>query len=680
MCEKQSLPLMAQNTFFQELKRRNVFKVASIYAVTAWLIIQIVATTFPMFEFPTWSQRLIVVLILIGFPIALILAWAQESVADKKEALGEDQTAKKPVLIPWIVGLIGVAALIVSLTRPSGAKQLSVLLPEIRDERTAVIPFKNRTGNVDLDMMGSLCSDLITNGLTEVGIKTCSPRTVQQHDHLVGIPRNNIEGKTSFSEATGARYLIEGYFLQEEDTLTFKSHLTDGWNGDLVRNFPDIRGHILKKEALAKRLTRRIMGYWVSEDLIERGKFKPPLYEAYKEYQKAYMTSAWYVPGQGLKAYALDTTFYTALLDEMFFQADGHRPLYDSIFQLLAPQYGEMTDFEQSMFDANVAIYKRDYRTYKRLREKQFEQFPKDFMINATYSFHLMARENQPAKAWEVVNAIDWENISTQFESQVANRMMFICWFGLGAGYYEEVVDLADTYLRNANSRWLRGNYFQIKAPALLRNGQIEPIYRLLEEIKQSEKLRAWELPELDVVGFCYMVAKELLLMKKEQEANKFLKIALDWAYEKPDRMTTMYDSLDLATIYLLLDQPDKALQLNKNFIRADVGGTIPRSHYLSTIGITYALLKQREKAEEIIASIVEKPSENKIELYYAARTYAVMNEKEKAMELLLQWQKEWGQTYHSIIWFQNDYFMQNLFNYQPFEELVQIRDKAISD
>jgi hypothetical protein len=79
LCEKQNLPLMAQNTFFQELKRRNVFKVASIYAVTAWLIIQVAAVAFPAFEFPIWTQRLVIILAIIGFPIALILAWAQES-------------------------------------------------------------------------------------------------------------------------------------------------------------------------------------------------------------------------------------------------------------------------------------------------------------------------------------------------------------------------------------------------------------------------------------------------------------------------------------------------------------------------------------------------------------------------------------------------------------------------
>ena len=64
--------------FFSELKRRNVYKVAVAYAVVAWLLIQVATQVFPFFEIPNWTVRLVVLLIVIGFPIALIIAWAFE--------------------------------------------------------------------------------------------------------------------------------------------------------------------------------------------------------------------------------------------------------------------------------------------------------------------------------------------------------------------------------------------------------------------------------------------------------------------------------------------------------------------------------------------------------------------------------------------------------------------------
>src|SRR5260370_24500342 len=67
------------DNFFAELKRRNVYKVAVAYAVVGWLIAQIATQIFPFLEIPNWVVRLIIVLIAIGFPIALVIAWAFEA-------------------------------------------------------------------------------------------------------------------------------------------------------------------------------------------------------------------------------------------------------------------------------------------------------------------------------------------------------------------------------------------------------------------------------------------------------------------------------------------------------------------------------------------------------------------------------------------------------------------------
>jgi hypothetical protein len=65
-------------SFFAELRRRNVYKVAIAYGVVAWLLMQVASQIFPFFEIPNWAVRLVVLLLIIGFPVALILAWAFE--------------------------------------------------------------------------------------------------------------------------------------------------------------------------------------------------------------------------------------------------------------------------------------------------------------------------------------------------------------------------------------------------------------------------------------------------------------------------------------------------------------------------------------------------------------------------------------------------------------------------
>jgi len=64
--------------FFSELKRRNVYKVAIAYGVVGWLLIQVATQVFPFLDIPNWAIRLVILAIAIGFPVALIIAWAFE--------------------------------------------------------------------------------------------------------------------------------------------------------------------------------------------------------------------------------------------------------------------------------------------------------------------------------------------------------------------------------------------------------------------------------------------------------------------------------------------------------------------------------------------------------------------------------------------------------------------------
>src|SRR6266852_5089333 len=70
---------MNSGNFFAELKRRNVYKVAVAYAIVGWLLVQVATQVFPFLEIPNWVVRLVIALVMIGFPIALVIAWAFEA-------------------------------------------------------------------------------------------------------------------------------------------------------------------------------------------------------------------------------------------------------------------------------------------------------------------------------------------------------------------------------------------------------------------------------------------------------------------------------------------------------------------------------------------------------------------------------------------------------------------------
>src|SRR6516225_466559 len=97
--------------FFSELKRRNVYKVGVAYAVVAWLLMQIASQISPFFEIPNWVVRLVVLLLIIGFPIALIIAWAFELTPEGvKRTEAADAAGQRSHGGAWIyIVLIGIA-------------------------------------------------------------------------------------------------------------------------------------------------------------------------------------------------------------------------------------------------------------------------------------------------------------------------------------------------------------------------------------------------------------------------------------------------------------------------------------------------------------------------------------------------------------------------------------------
>ncbi len=92
-------------SFFAELKRRNVYKVAIAYSVVGWLLIQVATQVFPFFEIPNWVVRLVVLLILLGFPIALVIAWAFELTPEglkRTETADAEPQLRRRRKVAWI--------------------------------------------------------------------------------------------------------------------------------------------------------------------------------------------------------------------------------------------------------------------------------------------------------------------------------------------------------------------------------------------------------------------------------------------------------------------------------------------------------------------------------------------------------------------------------------------------
>ena len=142
---------MNLKNFFAELRRRNVYKVAIAYAVVAWLLMQVASQIFPFFDIPNWAVRLVVLLLIIGFPVALILAWAFEVTPEgiKRTEFADELPKKSARSHAWIYVVVVAGAISASLFffgRYTATSKQSALT-EAPAKSIAVLPFENLSGN-----------------------------------------------------------------------------------------------------------------------------------------------------------------------------------------------------------------------------------------------------------------------------------------------------------------------------------------------------------------------------------------------------------------------------------------------------------------------------------------------------------------------------------------------------
>ncbi len=175
---------MNPRKFFAELKRRNVYKVAIAYAVVAWLLMQIATQVFPFLEIPNWAIRLVIMLIVIGFPIALVIAWAFELTPEglKRTEFADELPKKSARSHVWLYVVMIAGAISMSLFflgRYTSSKQSEgVGLPE---KSIAVLPFDNLSRDPDNAYFTEGVQDEILTRLAKIAdLKVISRASTQR--------------------------------------------------------------------------------------------------------------------------------------------------------------------------------------------------------------------------------------------------------------------------------------------------------------------------------------------------------------------------------------------------------------------------------------------------------------------------------------------------------------------
>ena len=217
---------MNPKNFFAELKRRNVYKVAVAYAVVGWVIAQIATQIFPFLEIPNWVVRLVIVLIAIGFPIALIIAWAFEATPEglKRTEVADaahEHAGGKTWIYVIIIGA-GISVALFFLGRYSAGNKAATVPNELSAKSIAVLPFDNLSRDPDNAFFAEGVQDEILTRLAKVADLKVIARTSTQKFKSAPDDLRNVANQL------GVMNILEGSVQKANDQVRVNVQLING--------------------------------------------------------------------------------------------------------------------------------------------------------------------------------------------------------------------------------------------------------------------------------------------------------------------------------------------------------------------------------------------------------------------------------------------------------------------
>tara|TARA_X000000368_G_C23027974_1_gene711139 strand:- start:42 stop:2060 length:2019 start_codon:yes stop_codon:yes gene_type:complete len=506
------------SNFFEELKRRKVYRVATSYAVVAFLIMQLVEILFPMFNFPQWTQQFIVIIVLLGFPIAVILSWIFDKTPEgfiktKPSALAPstEDVKKIPFLkrkSNWFLVLAVISGVLIG--KIGGESEL---VESINDKTIAVLPFENLGQDGDDEYFAdgmtediltelSKIKDLLVISRTTVMKYKGTKKSIKEIGEELGVA-NILEGSI---RRVGERVRITGQLINAQSDQHLWAEKYDRDIKDIFAVQDEVANAIAnalrielsdeESQMISSSQTKSVEAY----DLYMKARSLAYTYEiskysqAIKLYKEAIKIDPDYaLPYAGIARVRMSQFYFQYMDTDLATLALGEAKEYSEKAVLLGPNEAE-THFALGFYHNAITEY-----------DKAFTSFKKAIFLNPSHAHaHDEIADVYVYKYGDFKKAIPWYNKALKRDPAL-------------------VV-----------SKW-----FQIEL--YLRMGQVKKALLMSEETFKDHP---------NVIGVLTLKYTALMMSGEYDKANKFI-VDQYTKYQSESRLLEYYQALGISLISL---------------------------------------------------------------------------------------------------------------------------------
>ena len=395
-------------SFFAELKRRNVYKVAVAYAIVGWLLVQVATQVFPFFEIPNWAVRLVVLAIVIGFPVALVIAWAFELTPQGLKRTEDVDLAAQGSRKShaWIYVVIVGAAFSIGLifigrytAGSSGTPRHSEAATNLPAKSIAVLPFENLSDDKGAAYFAEGIQDQILTKLASIAdLKVISRTSTARY-------KSKPEDLKTVSQQLGAANVVEGTVQKAGNKVRVNVQLIDAqadshvWAKSYDRDIADIfavesevaqeiadslKAKLSPAEAntVASAPTKDAAAY----DLFLKGEFEQRVANSNFRPESFDQAARWYK-----EAIARDPNFALAIAQLAICQLRRHwltDPLSESELMEAGRMAKQAVTLAPDLAEAHVALGLFHYYGFREY-EKALTEFHRAIELRPNYSLAL---------------------------------------------------------------------------------------------------------------------------------------------------------------------------------------------------------------------------------------------------------------------------------------------------
>jgi len=522
---------MKFRTFLKECHKKEVFKKLSLYVVTSWVLIQVLATTWEALGLPKESVTILLLLLLVGFPINVYLVWRYDLV---NQELPKEKFDKEGIAVPGkfkksrfqktyftFLTVISVFTLSIVIIVINNNFISSMSFDELEiSDKIAVETFGNNTGDPKNDIIGKMAADWIIHGISENNIgQVISQKTIDNYAGIVLPTVSPSRSKNLLREYFKPGKIISGNFYEKEGKLLFQGSLIDANKNDDQVSFKLIECDADSPLDCIEQLKQLILGYLIISEKKEGTiELNPPKFDAYQYLINARANEKnndIYIEGIE-NAIAADPDFFEPkVLEVVFYYNRGNYHKSDSLLNQIrttsstTPRQKNILNMYRSLLDGNNRnVY--EYVT------KEFNH--NTFDLETSVSLLVVALQflNRPDLIDGIYEATPTDELVIENCMQCEYRIYVKSMADIQLEKYDQAIDLLTETMKKIDEFYLN----KPLASAYIRSEKNLELEKLVAHVEITA--------DKDELNILYQfIGAEYLLKKNREKANKYFNMII---------------------------------------------------------------------------------------------------------------------------------------------------------